>query len=321
MPISGNGTWILNSNYWEREGSGEFQIAGDNQLTYRTFLTNWIDAQQFALDCLGYAYVQQQGSEYKILRVLPDAHPYFGQGGNNPCLFATEVSGKGLGHTWTSSKTATMTVPGTTFIKYDRAELNVTYRAVDYQVLKDNQVTSELQRYVTRTSTYSGEYLTFDGRMKYNTPDGAVKRELHNLAGKIVCNVEKTLTWHMVPDPDSSNVLNPPNYANVLKCLGKLNNAVFDGDPVGTVLFLGLDPHRTKPNFTNGQVYWDIAMKFGVKNNGSPIAGDTTDGAAGWQYIYNPYVFLWDLISSDGTTSGNRLYQYADLSTLFKLPV
>lgn len=316
-----NGGFVLGTNYWEdaKSGSNSISIQGDNQTVTRVFRVKSADVPTFIRYCLGFAQTQSSGSVYNIHRELPEQHPSF------PSMWAMEVSSaKGEGFVWSTPTAATMQ-DGNHVIAYNEYKLEVVYRSVDFDILTDGAVSNELYRYVSRHYTFSAEYLTYWGVMKYCTSPNQL---MGGQPGKISCNIEKTLTWQMVPE-NPSDPYNVPNYANVKNCVGRTNNATFDGDVKGTVLFLGVDPQRTRPNIIDQQIYWTVGMKFGIKNNGSAIGTDSTDGAAGWNYIYDPYAStpLWDLVTgaktpfAAGSVSGQRLYDQADFSTLFKLPV
>lgn len=91
--------------------------------------------------------------------------------------------------------------------------------------------------------------------------------------------------------------------------------------PKGTVLFVGIDARMTNYRIATGDPnvnrYWEIAFKFLVRDNG--MVGSPINEHAGHNFFWDQGQQRWDLVTTDGTTAGKRLYEYADLNTLFTI--
>lgn len=294
-------------------------------------MVGWDVLDLFIMDLIGFTNLGVPSGGYAPLsRTLPDRHPRWRS------LYCTEVEVAGRGFTWDATgRTATMQ-DSSGSIQFNKAAVKATYRNLDYDIVNDAGITTELDRYVVRSFGYNGIYATVDGKMffcsKITDSNGNLVSPLSGTQpGRMIPQVEKTLTWMQVPanpsDPD-----NPPTYAAIKSLQGKINQAPFDGDPAGTVLFLGTDPHRSKPHLVNGAIYWTLVYKFMVTNNGSGInAYDGTGGCpntatedcyAGWNYIINPYLTTprFDLLTRTGLKTGARIYESGDFTQLFKIP-
>lgn len=113
------------------------------------------------------------------------------------------------------------------------------------------------------------------------------------------------MTWHRVRYPP---------WTNIRALRGKLNEAVFFGHPVGTVMFLGLD--GTREYQINGVRQWQLDYKFAVKE-----VKETANGViivAGWNEFYRPNPATndphWQTILKK---SGVSIYEFGDLTQLF----
>jgi hypothetical protein len=254
---------------------------------------------------LGYSYINNSNG---ISRVLPDEHPEL------DLFYAYKASadGKGvLGDTDSDS------------ISWTVAYVNTDYAPVPYNVLEDSAINSEEDRYVERQMTISANFLTLQGTMKFVTDSS--HSVIQNPPNKFTCALNLQYTWHWVPaDMSGTNTaFIPPIIGQVNACLGQVNSLVFDPDclnaPVGTVLFLGMEPKLITPKLssieTSGQYYWEIVYHFLYMNNGTAADGNT----AGHNYIYHVTSGVWDLVTTDGTSGGNTIYQKTDLNQLFVL--
>ncbi len=195
------------------------------------------------------------------------------------------------------------------------AVITCEYRPVDFAVLDNSLISSspggELARFCTRKYAFAADYLTLEGAMKYVTrPDHTA---LQVPPAKITGNITKTITWHEVP-AKIANPFTPQNIANITTCLGKVNTETFDGNLPGTVLFVGVDPQMVTPKLSTTQYTWEISLSFLVRDNGLCAA---TGEEAGHQYRYDTPNQRWDLITSDGTLGGPRVYETADLNNIF----
>lgn len=324
--LSSNGV-ASGLQYVELFESGSFMYSADNSYAERVFLVDWQYIGPFITALVGYYTVSAGGS---IIRgpsgsqTLPDIHPKWsiGRYGTSPPttgLYCQDCKVEGRGVYWSNGTTATTQDPKAGYsIRFNAARVVATYRGVKYDILPDSAVTSELQRFCERRYTFNHQYATYQGNMRFCSTNNGLAAP----PGKIVGQMEKTIIWHKVPS-NPADPYNVPTYTTVKSALGCLNSVAFDGDVAGAVLFLGIDPEKTVPDMNTGSVYWTVAYKFAVMNNGAAIAGDTVDACAGWNYILNGYndTPVWDLVTGGkpnaGTVNGYRIYQHYDLNNLF----
>lgn len=276
----------------EQKESGKETYAHGNSSATRVFLCCWNCRAAFVDDVLGYAYLDGSNT---LHRVLPDPHPDLYN------FWAGDATIEGIG-------TVGVGVNGA--IAFPTAKVTVNYRPFPYRFLADAFTGSEINRYVSRQYAFNADYLTVNGTMKFVTP--VPPTVLTAPPGRITGTMELTLTWHEVPGK-ATNPFEPPNIENVIDCYGRVNDSDFDGYDAGTVLFMGIDPQMSTPRLAGDNFYWTIAMKFLIRDNGAGIGGET----AGHQYLYDVANARWDLVTSDGLTGGPRIYQEADLNSLF----
>ncbi len=288
-----------------------------NQIT-RTYFVSYDVLPSFMDDLLGYAETSGSG----IKRVLPNFDPLWAN------MWAMEASAKGLGKL-TQGTTADGKVP-----KYTVAEITAVYRSPAFQIINDDDIDNELDRYVIREYGFGGEFITINSTgMKFVSNIGADGKHLalNQPPARPTMTMDLTYTWEMVPPNFAISPYVPPNLTPLVNCYGKINSTAFDVNhmncPAGTVLFLGIDPKMTNYRLTTGaettNIFWRIAMKFVYRNNGfisrPNTGGGTLNEWAGHQFIWDQSKQWWDLITVDGTTSGGRLFQTANLNTLFTI--
>lgn len=292
--------------YHELKDTGRESISLGNSDVVRVFLVKWTRRAAFLDDLLGWAQ-QDVIPDGLVLRVLPDPHPNF------DLFYASSATVEGMGILGNSGGAATFTV----------AKITCSYKPVTYSILADSLTnTNELYRYVTRSFTYASEMMTTYGRMQFVSR--ANQQFLEYKPTRVIGTIEATYIWHQVPAL-GSDVWTCPNINTILEATGKVNSQLFDNYPAGTgyaagtVLFLGAEPRMVTPALGQDWHYWEIAMKFLIRDNGPAIAGDPYDGRAGHNYIFdsaqNPG--RWDLITNNGSQTGQRLYEYYDLNSLF----
>lgn len=101
----------------------------------------------------------------------------------------------------------------------------------------------------------------------------------------------------------------------VARTIGKLNKEIMYGFPKGTVLYNGMDSEE----FFNsvGWRRWRCEHHFGIKLGIAGVQEDGTVIVAGYNYIFRPDLWKWDLIYYDalgtGATLTRTLYGEADL--------
>lgn len=260
-----------------------------------SFLVDWDQRKQFLDDLLGWAVPGAGGT---IQRVLPDQYQDY------PKFYALSATVDACGKPRIESGLSL----------WDKAKVNVTYRPVPYAVLEDNEINTELDRYVIREYDGNADYLTLVGQMKFV----ADKTILNATPGKVTPNTVIKYTWLKVPALASDPFI-PPTFTAINDCVGSLNNTTFDGWAEGTLLFM--KPGETRlicPRLaTFDSYYWEISYYFQLRDNG---VGPYFLEPIGHNYVYNIAANNWDLVTHDGEYEGNRIYQYSDFYDLFKLP-
>jgi uncharacterized protein Usg len=263
----------------------------------KKYIVDWNQRAAFLDDLLGYAYTQSG----KLYRVLPDQHPDLYN------FYALEASIDPEGAPSVSGRKSS----------WKRALITVTYRPVNWDVKSDEQVTTELDRYVQKEYSEAADMLTLQSYFKFCQRDAILQSQ----PGMIQPFLECTYTWKQVP-ANNSSPYKIPNESTVRDLIGTVNNATFDGRAKGTVLFAGVEPKPITPKLssaTSKWLYWDIAYKFIIRDNG-PVTISSTTEQAGHNYIFDSAYGRYDLVTAGtnaGLTTGQRIYEYSDFSQLF----
>ena len=300
------------TDYSEQLNSGNIS-AGSNASCTRIFFIKDEVIPSFLDALLGYGQVSNVGA---VQRVLPDPHPVF----NN--MYASEATVERMGLNPLSVQYPNKTARSTT------AKVTATYKPVDYEVVADTGSIAEQYRFVSRSKLPAGEYFSIDATGMYYcnkvNPDGK-HVSLASPPGRITASAEITMTWHAVPPNTATSPFIEPNCAAITNCLGRVNSVAFDpahyNYPAGTVLFMAAEPRMVANRVTTGAAnynyYYEITMKFLYRNNGpsAVVAGEY----AGHQFVWDQANRRYDLITTTGLTGGNRLYETADLNTLFQI--
>ncbi len=315
---------LTSNEYTEYKDSGKESYSPGQATANRSFLVGWDFRPQFLDDLLGWSYLDSNNA---VKRILPDEHPEIDN------FFAEDATLEGIGVLGASDNNT---------ISWTTAKVNTNYKPRDYAVKADYLVSSELDRYTTKTYAFSADYLTINGQMKFNTPAGK-GQVLQSPPGRITTAMELSYVWHQVP-AKNTNPFIIPNLNAINACIGCLNCKPFDPNggnySEGTVLFVGVDPKmvtgkKNGSTATNpvGNYFWEITFKFLYRNNGAGAVGSSCGGSpatgcleigqmpeyAGHNYIYNIQQGIWDLVTSDGTFCGQRIYGYADLNSLWSI--
>lgn len=299
--------------YSESTDGGDEDYSSQNGQAIRVFYTTWGERKLFIDYLLGWSVPVGK----TLRRVLPDQHPDF------PPLYAVDASSKGVGSAFVGTSGA---------IAFPLSKITATYRAVDYIVTDDASIAgSELNRFCSRTYTYSSQYLSVQGYMQWVSRTES--KTLTAPPGQIVGLTEYNVVWHGVPGGQVP--ADVPLSGTISALAGCVNSKEFDGYPAGSVLFLGADPHMSKPQLTAtvglpGFYQWEMGYKFLIARDSvffyPPLPTDPISEVAGHQYLYDTQNKIWDLITSDGMIGGvnangtsTTLYQYDDLNKLFDL--
>jgi hypothetical protein len=284
------------STYRERFAVGEPEVV-------RVLQCDWDQRYLLIEDLLGYSTWAPSGA---IERRIPEPHP------DRKLLYpaAAELIAT-LGRPRQDDPSG--------LVNFEKARYAVTYRAPDFRILKDNQLSAsatapELARYVSRLMTLEGENLPVgNGTYKWAEPAGLKGTPLNEAPAKFFGTLGLTYTWHEVPatpdygSPDATPY--PPNINRILDAQGCVNSNTFDNNSAmtaETVLFIGAEWRRYVS--ANGQqLCFEITYKFSFRRTG-------------WQKPYDPASGNFYLVTLDGETAGQRIYPTYDLNTLFTLP-
>lgn len=232
----------------------------DNSQAVRILECGWNNRYRFVQDLLGWS---DYDSGSIITRYIPEQHP-------DPDLdtfYAVEaqlIGGVGVPDIDDDDfirfldKVPTDPIPAQ--LVYGRARYQVTYRQFDYDIFADEDIATELERYVSRYYNFSIESVTLPGNTFEFTSDS---QKIPELAPIVFPLVELTYVWRQVPDPYPS--------ATITAALGKVNNAAFDVNFSPTVyvaeslLLIGAD---VKSYWSvGGRFSWDITYKFSYRPN------------------------------------------------------
>jgi hypothetical protein len=310
---------LEDDEYTEYKESGKESYSPGASTANRMLICNWDVRADFIDDLLGYSYLDITDN---VHRVLPDEHPEIDN------FFAEDATVEGKGVLGASDNDS---------ISWTLAYINVNYKPRSYALLEDGDksLKSEQDRFTSRLGTFAAEFLTINARMQYHVSG----RILEQPPGKIVNTQEILMTWHEVPALEKKPFIFP-NLTALTNCYGKVNSTVFDPNgyafPIGTVLFLGVDPKFNTPKLAGdtattpiGNYFWDLTLKFLYKNNGPLANGVPANPAgatvAGHNYLYDIQGQIWDLVeTAPGTgrqipVTPQVIYENTDLNSLWTI--
>jgi hypothetical protein len=289
--------------------SGAASISTTDSSQTLVYQVDWSQLNAFIDDVLGYTNL----NGVNLNRIVPDWSPDFAM------FFATKASVRPKGQPSTGMGLTTDGNYGNkTAPQWKVAEISVTYQPLHYAILNDNQIGTELDRYVTRKTDIKADYLQLQqGAMKWVTRPN--HEALNQAPGIITPALVVEYTWHEVPSkysPTDGNLeFRIPTSDRILALQGKCNLTPFDGYAKGCVLFTHGNAEMILPRLQGGQRYWNIKYSCEVRDYGTGLGGER----AGVNYIYDTINNRYDLITTTGLFGGTRLYQYAELNDLFKL--
>ena len=279
------------------DDSGTGTFARDNSQATLSYLCEYNFVDRFVVAVLG----KTTASGGTLARVLPEPHPYF----DNFYAASCDVAPVGQSANYPAGPV------------WRKAKVTVAYRPATYLIAADGVAAAEYGRFTSVTTEANVEMLTTGlGTMQLVNP----ARPLPDNPPSFATNsVRKSYTWHSVP-AYSSDFTTPVMEATVLSLAGTTNSLAFDGYAPGTCLFLGFSPRQVLPNVaTSGSYYWDVTYLFSIRDNGdSPVVSGER---LGWDYIYDPLRSGgpgFNLVTTTGTVSGQRLYRRADHNLLFQ---
>lgn len=280
------------------EGYVEDFVTDGSQVT-RPCILAWSDRANFKTAMLGYSVTDGKA----IIRYTPEVHPDYGW------LYASEVR-------FHSAKGKPLLNNNSTLVSYDapggasgsgQVLADVIYRALDYEVLQDNEIGvatgAEINRYVSRHEQYSLENLQVTGgSFKWSVGGQTIQEPLTKLF------ITKALlyTWWQVPAGAGGQIYSTL-LSTINSSLGKVNSSAFDTNyPAGTLLFNGLDPQRTR--CAEGQRAVNIVYSFLYRRDGWNTAYRAAGGSGPGFY---------DVVAADGT--GLTPYTTTNLMSLFQI--
>jgi hypothetical protein len=188
--------------------------------------------------------------------------------------------------------------PETTALPYGKARYAVSYRALPFQVLADDDITTELDRFVERRQTFAGEAFGFPSQGFLFASDN---KPVQSPVYKFLFTKELTYIWYQVPKVPETNIR---------ACIGHINSATFDTNnpdgssyPAGTLLMIAPDVIRRRNAL--GDILYEIAYKFLYR-------------AEGWNTAPRPSSGRLEAIIHNDITLAPGPYDSADFATLFQ---
>lgn len=233
------------------------------------FLVAWADRWQFAKDVAGTS--KNIGTDNaQIIRNIPLQYPH------NKYLYANGLSIEPAGKSGCADNLSF----------YDWAICTVTFGTNDFDY--ENAQGSNGQVYKTLSISMSAQFMTL--------PESPFKFYSDNTKcvlnpGMLIPQAEITLVSHQLPEINLDVIFN---------LVGKLNQAVFYGAPIGTVLFVGANQNRQAT--ADGVQAWQVEYKFLYR----PVD---------WNKFWHPKPGVgWDYLVD--TSSGNKIYSYGNFANL-----
>lgn len=255
-----------------------------------------------------------QTGNANIVRILPDQVP------THPHLWASacEVEGWGAYVNDPNCKTADgEQVPMITFISTNGgqpdvdgvARISVTYTPRMYELLSDAEAAAtgygELSRYVDRQITYAVQAQQIPSTIQFKFIEGPAANTVVPMNPVLIIPL-KQLQYRWVDVPDIP-------HTSIDACLGKVNDAEFDGAPgwpaypAGTLL---CQPPKTRRYRTfYGRTLWEITYCFDYRPNGWNKFLAASPATARGNYY---------LAAQEGDST-KPLFASADFSSLFRL--
>lgn len=270
----------------------------------------WDDRFVASKECVGFSFREVVAGVPKLRRVRPQQHPIF------QWLWCTGVTAiQGLGPLGKETAAQHHNLDGGA--KYDKARISLAFGTLPYDVLADDDVNGEFERYVERHYNLSTEFLTLQqGHYKFAEGVGGLAIPIPGSKGQLTTKMTVAYVWHQVP---TDCLFSGGKPTNLMSVMGKVNSVAFDGFEVGTLLCL---PPNIKPTVspvpaTVGLIgtanrMWTVEIPllyFNPKPFGADFLGHNLAPVPGQDY--------WALATHNGTLIGNRIYQQTDFAALF----
>jgi hypothetical protein len=216
--------------------------------------------------------------------------------------------------------------PASDYPIFKYAKVTAQFKYFMYEVMSDSQILAnpyltEMDRFTERRYKNNVEAHTTWGFMTFV----ATHRQLSRPPSRRYCTTMKEMIWHDVPCK-TTRPWEPPNLVAINKCLGRVNKLPFDVNEgnhfAGTALCVSVDAKPQPPKVGATQLYYDIAMRFLIMDNGVSTYADSVNGGnfhMGHNFVFDSKQNQWDLIIHDGTATGHPPYQAEDLNILWQL--
>jgi hypothetical protein len=249
------------------------------------YIQNYSDTDRFINALMGAGSITGPITGGTVTRNTPHQHPL---STNLFCINAGLVQGLG---------NAVLNANG--YPDFDGGALiNAEYRPLSWDAITPDQnnsidpTTSIL--YCTQEIDFSTETMTiFDHEFKFSAGTGLGSKT--GVPAKFSIPITHlSLTFHDLP-------YMPMTAVRSLR--GKVNTVQFLGSPPGTVLFRGC---RTRRQFnSDGSVVQEVQMSFDERSSLHP-----------WNSLPSKATLVWNPVTDDGTTGGNKMFEVGDLNPL-----
>jgi hypothetical protein len=302
---------------------GSWSYDGGNHHTI-PIIVNWLDQWQAVMDLLGQNLrVENEDGTVSLERIPPMNHPIFTH------LYCTKIEGPRPFGKFVQK----VQIGGYAYSQWEFSLIVATFTQPKFAVLSDANLQNnfgagqEWNRYVEWNYRPDVEVLSRPGSQflyaegAAGNPQGtALPRDVAQFLAK----ADLTPKWYRVP---YVGLFSPTTFRpeNILAGLGKVNDATFQSNLKGTLLFKGvvielkespLKPTMQNGNFAVGQpsLVCDctFALSYFQPSDLGTYHGHNLFPAAG----HDP---TWYLATDDGTVGGATLLQYYDFTKLFTL--
>lgn len=305
------------SYYEDAEGYRE-TWREDGVEVVRTCRVRWDLRGNFLADMLGWTEADPDPNTGRLKRHLPEKHPTYSW------LYAMGADMKGWrgipgqdsqGRLQIDERTAAGAAPtlgasaGNGWAVYE-----VTYRPPDAYMKQDDEISSELERFVVRDYRFAIENLTLPGQgFKYGTagetgqpagtaiPAGVAGKTIPGQTIRPFPTMTIQYTWRQLPQI---------NLDKIQAAMGKVNSATFDNTPgvantgfgAETLLFHSVEARRKR--HATSDYYFELVFSFLYR-------------ATGWNKLYHRSESTFFKVV-DVAGSGNGIYQTYAFADLFK---
>ncbi len=282
----------------------------------------------FINNVLGYSYLQDDGT---LVRKNPIQHPRY------PNLRAARITnGRGLQYESRKTSWDNATEGPTEYASYDRRLAFVEFQPPAFALYSDDDITTdddviqEWQRYticdvdpkVYNVSIQTGTFKWAEGSA--GNPNGKqFPGEVNFMEVKTSFNV----IWKNVPEDFVLDVVNHtlmPYPTKIIAAAGRVNSAIFDGYPIGTLLMLEpkIDRYLSGTLIYNNVIRMPVMMCdviLPIIHFDPPVYGSFKghNTKPWWNKADN--TFLYHLVSTDGSsTTTGRIYGEYDYKKIFE---